>query len=87
MDTLKNLRDLVMGIQLNRYQIEQIVNRIGDSDFEEVVIEIGEHETGPEGPGIYAWWPEYPEEGKALIAAISTAVKHCENIAMGTNGN
>jgi hypothetical protein len=39
----------------------------GDGDDEPVELTLRQMDDGPEGPGLYAYYSEYPEEGVTLI--------------------
>ena len=69
-----------MGIQLNRNQIETLLAHLNDSDFEDEVVEVEFHDVGEHGPGLYCWYPEYPEDGKSFLPSASDAVKRCEQV-------
>jgi hypothetical protein len=64
----------VAEVILNRYQLECLVRLQGNSDYEEDEIAVEWKEDGPEGPGLYAWYPEYPEEGIDLLPEVSPNV-------------
>ncbi len=58
-------------IALTREQVTQLLKMLGGDDPEETVC-IEWHEEGPDGPGTYARYEEYPEEGKCLLIEDTT---------------
>jgi hypothetical protein len=52
-------------VDLDRDQVTQLLKLFGDSPAE---ISVEYHEDGPDGPGVYAWFTECPEDGKQLLS-------------------
>ena len=52
-------------LTLNLHQAKELVSLFGDCD--DTLVTIQECSEGHSGPGIYAYFDEYPEEGSAIL--------------------
>lgn len=66
-----------MTITLTRPMLEELLALTvpGDGETEPVEVGLRHMQNGPAGPGLYAYYAEYPEEGVILIDGESEALR------------
>jgi hypothetical protein len=64
-------------VKITRPMLEELLALTvpGDGDDEPVEMTLRHMEDGPEGPGLYAYYSEYPEEGVTLIDGKSDVLR------------
>ena len=61
-------------IILNPYQLECLVRYQSTGTFDDDLVAIEWLNAGPEGPGLYCWSPEYPDDDKEFLPEVSPNV-------------
>ena len=54
-------------MEFNLKQALALVAFFGDEESEITVVEVGSDEPSHSGPGLYAYFTEYPDEGATLL--------------------